>query len=75
MITLQFTLAEINVILEAMDKRCDALAAAAQRPGSKENKEARRVQLTIAERIYDEIKVAQANYLVDREEQMRGSVR
>lgn len=44
-------------------------------PGSKENKEARRVQLTIAERIYDEIKIAQSNYLHDRDEQMRGSVR
>lgn len=75
MVTLQFTLVEINVVLEAMDKRCDALAAAAQRPGSKENKEARRVQLTIAERIYDEIKIAQSNYLHDRDEQMRGSVR
>lgn len=73
MVTLQLTLVELNVVLEAMDKRCDALAAAAQRPGSKENKEARRVQLTIAERIYDEIRIAKSDYLVDREEQLRAS--
>jgi len=75
MVTLQFTLAEINELLESMERRCEALAASANRNGSKAHKEQRRAQLAMAERIYDEIRIAKSDYLVDREEQLRASSR